>query len=232
MLQVRKSGDRGHANHGWLDSYHSFSFAGYYDPEQMGFRSLRVINEDRIAPLGGFPTHGHQDMEIITYVLSGALEHKDSLGTGSVIRPGEVQQMSAGTGIKHSEYNPSDQESTHLLQIWIVPNKTGIAPRYAQKTFPIAEQPGQLHLVVTGDGRHGTIPVQQDINLYAGRILAGEAIAPQLDPARYGWLQVARGELLLNDLRLNAGDGIAIGETTDLNLTAITDTEVLLFDLP
>ncbi len=233
MLQVRKSQERGHANHGWLDSYHTFSFASYYDPNQMSFRSLRVINEDQIDPGAGFPTHGHRDMEIITYVLNGALEHRDSLGTGSVIRPGEVQHMSAGTGIQHSEYNHSQREPVHLLQIWITPNQTGIEPRYAQREFPIATEIGKLHLVAGPVGEvEDVIPVQQDMRLYAGQLAAGDEIQQTIAPDRYVWIQVVRGEVVVNETPLQAGDGVAISEEDAVAIAATTAAELLLFDLP
>lgn len=233
MLTVRKSNERGHANHGWLDSYHTFSFASYYDPKHMSFRSLRVINEDRIDPGAGFATHGHRDMEIITYVLNGALEHQDSLGTGSVIRPGEVQHMSAGTGIQHSEYNHSPREPVHLLQIWITPNQMRIEPRYAQREFPIATEIGKLHLVAGPVGEvEDVIPVQQDMYLYAGQLAAGDEIQQAIAPNRYVWIQVVRGEMVINQTPLQAGDGVAISEEDSVTIAATTAAELLLFDLP
>lgn len=232
MLSVRKSSDRGHARHGWLDSYHTFSFADYYDPAEMGFSSLRVINEDRIAPGAGFPTHPHRDMEIITYVLEGALEHRDSLGNGSQIRPGEVQRMSAGTGISHSEYNASPAEPVHLLQIWILPAQAHLAPGYEQKRFPIAEEPGRMHLLAAPDGRDGAVTVHQDCRLYGAVLQPGMAIDFPLDAKRSGYLHLARGTLRVGELNLSAGDGLKIREENALRLSADGTAELLFFDLP
>ncbi|MGB7443636.1 MAG: pirin family protein [Coleofasciculaceae cyanobacterium] len=231
MITVRKAQERGHANHGWLDSYHTFSFANYYDPKQMGFRSLRVINEDRVSPGAGFGTHGHRDMEIITYVLSGALEHKDSIGNGSVIRPGDVQRMSAGTGITHSEYNHSQNEPVHFLQIWLLPEGKGNSPSYEQHNFSLAKEPGKLRLVASKDGKNGALSVGQNVELYAALLQKGDRITHSLEPQRYGWLQVARGKVTLNGVSLNIGDGAAMSEETDIVIEATTDTEILLFDL-
>jgi len=218
---------------GWLDSRHTFSFADYYDPAHMAFGPLRVINEDRVAPGTGFGTHGHQDMEIISYVLEGALEHKDSIGTGSVIRPGDVQIMSAGTGIRHSEFNHSKTEPVHFMQIWIVPGKTGIAPRYEQKMFPESGKRGRMLLVVSPDGRDGSLTVHQDVELRSGVLDTGQRIEHSTSSGRKAWLQVARGALRLNGRDLDAGDGAAIESEAILNLEAKSDrTEILLFDLP
>lgn len=230
MITIRKSNERGHANHGWLDSYHTFSFASYQDPNFMGFRSLRVINEDWVIPGAGFGTHGHRDMEIITYVLEGAVEHKDSIGNGSIIQPGEVQKMSAGTGILHSEFNPSDTEPVHLLQIWIIPDKKGIQPSYEQQKFNL-EANGKLQLIAAPEGKNGVVTLQQDVNLYAGRLEKGDRISYNLAANRHIWLQVARGQVNLNGTTLEAGDGAAISEETELNLAAENNAEILLFDL-
>ena len=228
MIQVRKARDRGHANHGWLDSWHSFSFADYHDPRHMGFSALRVINEDRVIPGEGFPTHPHRDMEIITYVLEGALEHQDSLGTGSVIRPGEVQRMSAGTGIRHSEFNHSKNEPVHFLQIWILPNVQGVKPSYEQKRI---ELDGKLRLVASADGRDGSVTIHQDARVYAAR-LNGAEVSHALAPGRRSWVQVARGTAKVNGTTLHAGDGAGIESEADLRLAADGSAEVLLFDLP
>ena len=231
MITVRKAQERGHARHGWLESFHTFSFAGYHDPEQMGFRDLRVINEDRVQPRRGFGTHSHRDMEIVTYVIEGALAHGDSLGTGSVIRPGDVQRMSAGTGITHSEYNDSKSELVHFLQIWILPERAGIAPSYEQKSFPESERAGRLRLVGSRDGRDGSVTIHQDVALYAGLLAPGQSAAHELAPGRHAWLQVVRGSLSLDGTPLAAGDGVAIGEEKRIALDARTASEVLLFDL-
>jgi quercetin 2,3-dioxygenase len=233
VLEIRKAADRGTANLGWLVSRHTFSFADYYDPGHMGFGPLRVINEDRVAPGQGFGTHGHRDMEIISYVLEGALEHKDSIGTGSVIRPGEVQIMSAGTGIRHSEFNHSKTEPVHFLQIWIEPDREGIAPRYDQKRFPDEEKRGRLHLVGSSDGRDGSIVIHQDVQLFAALLNSGEQAAHALAPGRKAWLQVVRGAVQINGHELNAGDGVAVEGEAALALTARTNRdEILVFDLP
>lgn len=231
MITIRPAEERGHANHGWLDSYHSFSFASYYDPNFMGFRHLRVINQDQIAPGMGFGTHPHRDMEIITYVVEGALEHKDTLGTSSVIRPGEVQRMSAGTGIAHSEYNHSQTDLVHLLQIWILPSEKGIKPGYEQKMFADEEKRGQLRLVASGDGRNGSVTVHQNMNLYASVLEPGEQVVHNLEPERHAWIQVIKGQIMLNDLPLKAGDGAAISEQNRVAIEAINSAEFLLFDL-
>jgi len=231
VITVRKAQERGHARHGWLESFHTFSFAGYHDPRHMGFRDLRVINEDRVQPRRGFQAHSHRDMEIVTYVLEGALEHKDSLGTGSVIRPGDVQRMSAGTGVSHSEVNHSATEPVHLLQIWILPEREGLAPSYEQKHFPSEERRGRLRLVSSKTGREGSLRIHQDVDLYATLLGAGEAVEHALRPGRHAWLQVARGHVELNGLPLEAGDGVAVSDETSLRLASVKDAEVLLFDL-
>ncbi len=233
MIQIRRSEERGRANHGWLDSRHTFSFADYHDPAHMGFGSLRVINEDRVVPGAGFPTHGHRDMEIISYVLDGALEHKDSLGTGSVIRPGEVQRMSAGTGVRHSEFNPSRTEPVHFLQIWIEPEREGVAPSYEQKAFGPAELDGKLRLIASPDGREGSVTIHQDARIYAARLNGQGPVVHRLAPGRRAYVQVARGEADLNGQRLAAGDGAAVSAESELKLVASPGTaEVLVFDLP
>jgi redox-sensitive bicupin YhaK (pirin superfamily) len=232
MLTIRPAQDRGIADFGWLDSRHTFSFGEYFDPQHMGFADLRVINEDKVAPGQGFSTHGHKDMEIISYVLEGALEHKDSIGTGSVIRPGDVQRMSAGTGIMHSEFNASKTEPVHFLQIWILPAEKGIAPGYEQKHFTVAEKQGQLRLVGSQDGRDGSITIHQDINLYAASLQAGESISYSLVPNRVAWLQVARGSIEVNGHTLAAGDGAAIAQEELISLQGTSqETEVLLFEM-
>jgi quercetin 2,3-dioxygenase len=233
MLHIRKAKDRGTANFGWLDSRHTFSFGDYHDPKHMGFGPLRVINEDRVSPGQGFGTHGHRDMEIISYVLEGALEHKDSIGTGSVIRPADVQVMSAGTGIRHSEFNHSKTEPVHFLQIWLIPALEGIAPRYEQKTIPDAEKRGRLRLVGSPDGRDGSVVIHQDVELFASRLNPGEQVAHAFASGRRGWLQVVRGGVQANGHDLEAGDGAAIDGEPALTVKARTNgTEVLLFDLP
>ncbi len=231
MITLRQSSDRGHANHGWLDSYHTFSFANYYDPNHMGFRALRVINEDWVQSGKGFGTHGHRDMEIITYVLDGVLEHKDSLGNGAVITPGEVQRMSAGTGIMHSEFNPSQTEPVHLLQIWILPDRQGLQPSYEQRAFGLEERQGKLRLIAARDGREGAVTIHQDVDLYSAVLQKGDRVSYQLQPNRYGWLQVAKGEVSLNGNALKAGDGVALSEAESLKIGTDTSAEILLFDL-
>src|SRR5947199_2945456 len=233
MLEIRKATDRGTADLGWLYSRHTFSFADYYDPQHMGFGPLRVINEDRVSPGQGFGTHGHQDMEIISYVLEAALEHKDSIGTGSVIRPSEVQVMSPGTGIRHSEFNHSKTEPVHFPQIWIVPDREGIAPRYDQKTFPDAEKRGRLRLVGSFDGRDGSVVIHQDVELFAAILNVGEQVTQTLPAGRKGWLQVARGGVEINGQDLDVGDGAAVEGEPTLTVTAKVDgTEILVFDRP
>ena len=231
MITLRQSSDRGHANHGWLDSYHTFSFANYYDPNHMGFRALRVINEDWVQSGKGFGTHRHRDMEIITYVLDGALEHKDSLGNGAVITPGEVQRMSAGTGIMHSEFNPDQTEPVHLLQIWILPDRQGLQPSYEQRAFGLEERQGKLRLIAARDGREGAVTIHQDVDLYSAVLQKGDRVSYQLQPNRYGWLQVAKGEVSLNGNALKAGDGVALSEAESLKIGTDTSAEILLFDL-
>ena len=231
MIAIRHAEDRGLANLGWLNSHHTFSFGHYYDPKHMGFGPLRVINEDRVQPGQGFDTHGHQDMEIITYVLEGALEHKDSIGTGSVIRPGEVQRMSAGTGIRHSEFNHSDSELVHLLQIWILPEKEGMEPSYEQKVFPDEEKRGRLRLVGSRDGRDSSVTIHQDVNLYATLLTDTQEVTHELAADRKGWVQVARGTAKVNDEQLYPGDGVAIDGPRAITLAGTSDTEILLFDM-
>jgi redox-sensitive bicupin YhaK (pirin superfamily) len=232
MIAVRPANERGHFQMDWLDSWHSFSFGHYYDPRHMGFRALRVINDDRIAPEGGFPTHGHSDMEIVTYLLDGAIAHKDSLGTGSVIRPGEVQRMTAGTGIRHSEFNPSSTEGTRLLQIWLLPERNGLKPSYEQTAFPAEELKGRLRLVASPEGADGSVTIHTYAKLYAGMIGAGDKVEHSFAQGRHGWLQVARGEVDLAGRTLREGDGVAFSEEPGLVLTGrAPGAEVLLFDL-
>ncbi|HSD69918.1 MAG TPA: pirin family protein [Woeseiaceae bacterium] len=231
MLQVRAANDRGHADFGWLDSRHTFSFGNYYDPDHMGFGVLRVINEDRVQPSKGFGTHGHRDMEIISYVLQGALEHKDSLGTGSVIRPGDVQRMSAGTGVQHSEFNHSDSEPVHFLQIWILPNRQGLTPGYAEARIPDEEKRGRLRLIVSGDGRDGALPIHQDADLYASLLSKGESVEHGFAPGRKGWIQLARGNATVNNTPLAAGDGAAIVNEEIVTIRGDSEAEILLFDM-
>ncbi|MBD2023772.1 pirin family protein [Leptolyngbya sp. FACHB-711] len=232
MITIRPAQERGTANFGWLDSRHTFSFGEYYDPNHMGFADLRVINEDKVTPGQGFGTHGHRDMEIISYVLEGALEHKDSIGTGSIIRPGDVQRMSAGTGIQHSEYNASKTEPVHFLQIWILPEQKGIEPGYEQKTFTEADKRGRLCLVGSQDGRDGSITIHQDVNLYAAALNQSEKVNHTFANGRTAWLQVVRGSVQLNEQTLTAGDGVAITNEAAITLQgAVNDTEVLLFDM-
>lgn len=231
MIQIRKNSERGHANHGWLDTYHTFSFSDYYDPRYMGFSSLRVINDDRIEPGVGFPTHPHRDMEIVTYMLEGALAHKDSMGNGSVITAGEVQRMTAGTGITHSESNASDTEGVHLLQIWIVPDRKGHTPSYEQIRVSEEDKAGRLRLVASPDGRDGSVTIHQDALLYASVLCQGDAVQHELAPNRCAYLQVARGEMTLNGTTLQAGDGAAISGESEIRLTSDSTAELLLFDL-
>jgi len=231
MITLRRSEERGHANHGWLDSRHTFSFAGYYDPAHMGFRALRVINEDRVQPGQGFGTHPHRDMEIVSYVLGGALEHKDSMGNGSVIRPGDVQRMSAGTGVTHSEFNGSRSELVHFLQIWIVPEERGIAPGYEQKRFPDEEKRGKLRLVASREGREGSVTIHQDASLYVTQLESGEEVRYALAPERHAWIHVASGEVMLGEHLLRAGDAAAVSDEGEITLSGHGKGEVLLFDL-
>ncbi len=231
MITIRKAEDRGQASHGWLNSYHTFSFANYYDPKQMGFRNLRVINEDRVQAGKGFGAHPHKDMEIISYVLEGALEHRDSMGNSSIIRPGEVQIMSAGTGITHSEYNHSQTDLVHFLQIWILPDETGLQPRYDQKMYSNEEKQGKLRLIVSQDGRDGSVTIHQDANIYASLLDAGQHFDYQAKPDRHAWLQVVKGDITLNEQVLSAGDAAAVSNENKLVVGAKTNSEVLLFDL-
>ncbi len=230
-IALRKSDHRGKVDFGWLDSRHTFSFGHYHDPAHMGFGPLRVINEDRVAPEGGFPTHPHADMEILSYVLSGALEHKDSIGTGSVIKPGDVQRMSAGSGVRHSEFNASKTESVHFLQIWILPERRGIAPSYEQKAFADEEKLNRLRLIASRDARQGSIRIHRDVDLYAALIGKGHRVEHAFAPKRLGWVQVTRGSVDLDGDRLDAGDGAAIKDMASIKLTGIEDAEVLLFDM-
>ncbi|MBU5613080.1 pirin family protein [Geomonas azotofigens] len=232
MITIRRANDRGHADHGWLNTYHTFSFADYYDPRHMGFRNLRVINEDRVQPGVGFPTHPHRDMEIISYVLEGALAHRDSMGTGSVIRPGDVQRMSAGTGITHSEFNQSKEEPLHFFQIWILPKRNGITPSYEQKFFSDEEKRGSLRLIASPDGRDGSVTINQDARLYAALLDTGDEIVHRLPAGQYAWVQVARGKVLLNGHLLEAGDGAAVSDEELLRLTGKEASEMLVFELP
>lgn len=231
MITIRPAAERGHADFGWLDSYHTFSFGEYQDFNHMGFHSLRVINDDKIAGGGGFPTHPHRDMEIITWVLSGALEHKDSLGTGSVIRAGDLQRMTAGTGIQHSEFNASKTDPVHLLQIWLFPDKRGLKPGYAQTNFPVADRKGQLKLVASRDGRDGSVSFNQDASLFAATLSPGQRVKHTLSPGRAAWVQVATGSITLNGQSLKTGDGAAITEETELELVGVDEGETLVFDL-
>lgn len=231
MIVIRPRENRGRTQAGWLDSRHTFAFGDYVDPEHMGFRALRVINEDRVIPGAGFPTHAHRDMEIVTYVLDGALEHKDTLGNSSVIKPGEVQRMSAGTGIRHSEYNPSKSDGVHFLQIWILPEKQGIAPGYEQHEFPAAEKRGRWRLVGSRDGREGSVTIHQDADVYATLLSEGVKLNFALRPGRFAWLQVARGQVTLADGVMKEGDGAAIGDEVTIDIAAKAESEVLLFDL-
>jgi redox-sensitive bicupin YhaK (pirin superfamily) len=231
MLTIRKSTERGHFDHGWLNTYHTFSFDQYYDPRYMGFRSLRVINEDFVAAGRGFPKHGHSDMEIITYILEGALKHEDSMGNGSVIRPGDVQRMTAGTGVRHSEQNASNEEPVHLLQIWIIPNADNLEPGYEQKAFSVDERRNQLRLIVSSDGRAGSVSMNQDANLFASILDEGTTVEHEMSQTRYGWLQVARGAIEVNGERAEQGDGVVIVGESELAIRAVESAELLLFDL-
>jgi redox-sensitive bicupin YhaK (pirin superfamily) len=230
-LTVRKSEARGKANFGWLDSRHSFSFGHFHDPAHMGFGPLRVINEDRVAPGGGFPTHPHSNMEILSYVLEGALEHKDSMGTGAVIRPGDMQRMSAGSGVRHSEFNASKTNPVHFLQIWVIPEKQGLAPSYEQKTFSTEEKRGRLRLIGSRDGREGSVTIHQNVDLYATVLKAGESVTHSIEAGRSAWVQVARGAVSINGTALKTGDGAAIRDVSTLTLEGTDDAEVLLFDI-
>jgi redox-sensitive bicupin YhaK (pirin superfamily) len=231
MITVRPGAERGHFDHGWLDTYHTFSFASYHDPRHMGFRSLRVINEDRVKPAEGFGTHGHRDMEILTWVLEGALEHKDSMGNGSIIRPGDIQRMSAGTGVTHSEFNPSDDEPVHLLQIWLLPRQRGLQPGYEEKHFSTESRRGRLRLIAARDGREGAVTIHQDADLWTALLEPGESVRHALGPGRHAWLHVARGTVTGNGTSLGAGDGAAFSSEAAVGVTATDRAEILLFDL-
>lgn len=236
MIKIRNANDRGHANHGWLDTYYTFSFSRYFDPEHMGFRSLRVMNEDEIAPGKGFGTHGHENMEIVTYVLSGALEHKDSMGHGEVLKPGEFQRISAGSGITHSEFNPSETEPTHLYQIWLEPNVQNVEPSYEQKSFPAGDNLGQFRLVASPDGEDGSLRIHQNSRVYLATLDPGQQLTQELPAGRHAWLQVLRGEASLNGHGLSTSDGAAISGEESLSISATSsdgsETELMLFDLP
>jgi redox-sensitive bicupin YhaK (pirin superfamily) len=231
MITLRPSSERGGAFHGWLDTRHTFSFAGYHDPAHMGFRALRVLNEDKITPGAGFPTHGHREMEIVSVVLAGALEHQDSTGHHEVLRPGEVQRMTAGTGVYHSEGNPSQGEGTHFLQIWILPDTRGLRPGYEQKAFPEGERRGVLRLVGSRDGRDGSLTIHQDLSLYVSLLAPGERVTHTLANGRHAWVQLVRGAIDVNGTKLEAGDGAAVSEESLLTIAATEDAELLLFDL-
>lgn len=231
MIELRRAEDRGHADHGWLNSYHSFSFADYHAPSRMAYSSLRVINEDRVAPGAGFPTHGHRDMEIISYVLAGALEHQDSLGNGSIIHPGDVQRMTAGSGVRHSEFNPSQSEPAHFLQIWVLPERDGLTPGYEQKHYPEAERRNQLRLIASREGDAGSVRIHQDVRVYACILHSGVSLRHPLAPGRHGYLHVARGQLVLNTDTLVAGDAAAMRDESELLLRTPDMAEFLLFDL-
>jgi len=231
MITIRKADDRGLADHGWLKARHTFSFAGYHDPEHMGFRSLRVMNEDRVQPGRGFGTHPHRDMEIVTYVLEGAIEHKDSMGNGEVLRPGEFQHMSAGTGITHSEFNPSDTEPLHLYQIWLLPREKGIKPTYDQKRFDDAGMRNQLRLVAAPDGADGSLVIQQDARIFLSKLDESQRVVHEITPDRHAWLQVLRGSVTLNGRDLQVGDGAAVSEESRLDILGTSDAEIMLFDL-
>jgi len=231
MINVRKAEERGHADHGWLNSYHTFSFADHYDPQNMGFRSLRVINDDIVTGGRGFGTHPHRDMEIITYIISGALEHRDSMGNGAVMKPGEVQRMTAGTGVMHSEFNHSKTEPVHLLQIWILPEKSSLPPGYEQKSFAEQLKPGKLVLTVSPNGKDGSLKINQDVNLLVGKLNAGDETRYELKPGRSAWVQVATGKVALNGNELNAGDGASLSEEQSIDLTGKEPSQVLVFDL-
>ncbi|MCW8906034.1 MAG: pirin family protein [Sedimenticola sp.] len=232
MKQIRAAESRGHADHGWLQSHHSFSFADYYDPEHMGVSILRVINDDHIAPSGGFPTHPHRDMEIVTYLMEGALEHRDSMGNGSLIRPGDIQRMSAGSGIRHSEFNPSDSKPTRLLQIWLMPNRQGITPGYAQQHFPLQQRRGRLQLLVSPDGRDGSLSAQQDGLLYGTLLEQDQTLSHDLEPGRTAYIHLARGQAEINGESLNEGDAITLTDEAQIGMRGIDQAEILLFDLP
>jgi redox-sensitive bicupin YhaK (pirin superfamily) len=231
MMLLRKATERGHANHGWLDSHHTFSFADYYDPAHMGFRALRVINEDRVTGGQGFGKHSHRDMEIISYVLAGGLEHKDSMGTGAVIRPGDVQRMSAGTGVTHSEYNASKRDPVHFLQIWLMPDRRGIPPSYEQKTFTTEDKAGRLRLVASPDGREDSVTIHADATLYAGMFEAGQTAEHTLAPGRHAWIHIVRGAARINGNEVGAGDAVGLSEERTVRIEGIDAAELLVFDL-
>jgi len=231
MITVRPAAERGHFDHGWLNTYHTFSFASYHDPRHMGYRSLRVINEDRVQPGEGFGTHAHRDMEILTWVLEGALAHKDSMGNGSVIRPGDIQRMSAGTGVTHSEFNPSREELVHFLQIWLLPSQRGGPPSYEEKRFAPEARRGGLCLIAARDGRDGAVTIHQDTDLWTALLEPGEAVRHVFERGRYAWVHVARGEVSLNGAALRAGDGAAVSAEKALDIRASAPAEVLVFDL-
>ena len=231
MIKIRKAEDRGHFDFGWLNTYHTFSFGDYYDPAHVAFRSLRVINEDVVAPGRGFPTHGHRDMEIVTYIISGALEHRDSMGSGSIIRRGDAQRMSAGTGVRHSEANPSKDEPVHLLQIWIMPEREGLPPEYEEKRFADEEKQNKLRLIVSSDGGDGAVGIHQDARVYATVLDEGNSVTHQMPTDRHAWLQVAAGAVELNGAKLKHGDGAAVSQESQLTIVAGEPSEVLLFDL-
>ena len=231
MISIRQAKERGHFDHGWLNTYHTFSFDQYYDPRYMGFRTLRVINEDFVAGGRGFPTHGHRDMEIITYILEGALKHEDSMGNGSVIRPGDVQRMTAGTGVRHSEKNASDTERVHLLQIWILPNTVGLEPGYEQKAFTEDERRGQLRLIASEDGRDGSVRLNQDVSLFASILNADQEVERTMDQKRYAWIQVARGSINVNGENAEQGDGVIVTGESSIKIKGNEAAEILLFDL-
>lgn len=231
MITLRKSNERGHANHGWLDSYHTFSFSSYHDPKHMHFRSLRVMNEDWIAPGQGFGRHPHQDMEIVTYVLEGELKHEDSMDNGSVLRAGDFQRMSAGTGVEHSEFNPSSTETVHLYQIWLFPDERGHTPSYEDRTFAAGEKQDRLRLVASRDGRADSLTIHQDADIYLANLSAGKEVSHTLQPGRHVWLQVLRGNVRVGEQQLGAGDAAAISEEQGVHLAAIDPAEVMLFDL-
>lgn len=231
MLTVRNSNQRGYANHGWLNTYHSFSFGDYYDPAHMGFRSLRVLNEDKVAAGHGFPMHPHRDMEIITWVLAGALEHKDSMGNGSVIRPGDMQRMTAGKGVFHSEFNPSKTEETHLLQIWIVPDRRNLEPGYEEKNFSVESRRNQLRVLASRDGRDGSVTVHQDITVSTSLLDAGTKLEVPIAPNRHLWIQVAKGSVRVNGALLIAGDGVALSNEALARIEGVKDSEILVFDM-
>ncbi|MBT8078044.1 MAG: pirin family protein [Gammaproteobacteria bacterium] len=232
MIQIRKSVERGSVKLGWLDGKHTFSFGDYYDPAHMGYGTLRVINEDVIQPDQGFGTHGHRDMEIVTYILSGALEHKDSMGNGAVMRAGEVQRMTAGTGVMHSEFNHSTDEPVRLLQIWILPESGSLQPEYEQKNFSEDEKKDRLRLIVSRDGRDDSVSIHQDTDIYASLLSAGKSVEHHFNDARQGWLQLASGDAVVNGQSLSAGDGAAVSDVAAIEIRAVTDTELLLFDMP